>query len=125
VCRSVRGQPRSGRRRAAHAERRHVAERRRQPPIAVRKRRARRLSAVLLVLLAGYLYIGPARSYLDARARTAQDRQQLSQLMQQQADLRSRLQALRSPGAIEALARADGYVYPGETPLSAHVAQNP
>jgi cell division protein FtsB len=102
-----------------------VAERRRQPPIAVRKRRARRLSAVLLVLLAGYLYVGPARSYLDARARTAQDRQQLSQLMQQQADLRSRLQALRSPGAIEALARADGYVYPGETPLSAHVAQNP
>jgi cell division protein FtsB len=114
-----------GRRRASRAERRHVAERRRQPPIAVRKRRARRLSAVLLVLLAGYLYIGPARSYLDARARTAQDRQQLSQLMQQQADLRSRLQALRSPGAIEALARADGYVYPGETPLSAHVAQNP
>ncbi len=30
-----------------------------------------------------------------------------------------------SPGAVEALARADGYVYPGETPLSAHVAQDP
>jgi cell division protein FtsB len=105
-------------------ERRPVAERRRQPPIAVRKRRARRLSAVLLVLLAGYLYIGPARSYLDARARTAQDRQQLTRLTKQQAELRARLAALRSPGAIEALARADGYVYPGETPLSAHVAQD-
>jgi cell division protein FtsB len=80
---------------------------------------------VLLVLLAGYLYAGPVRSYLDARARTAQDRQQLAQLEQQQVGLRARLQALRSPGAIEALARADGYVYPGETPLSAHVAENP
>ena len=91
----------------------------------MRRRRARRLSAVLLVLLAGYLYVGPARSYLDARARTAQDRGQLSHLEQQQVGLRAHLAALRSPGAIEALARADGYVYPGETPLSAHVAQNP
>jgi cell division protein FtsB len=80
---------------------------------------------VLLVLLAGYLYVGPARSYLDARARTAQDRQQLSKLEQEQVTLRARLEALRSPGAVEALARANGYVYPGETPLSAHVAQNP
>jgi cell division protein FtsB len=106
------------------AERRSVPERRRRPPIAARKRRARRLSAVLLVLLAAYLYIGPARSYLDARDRTAQDRQHVTRLLAQQVALRARLQALKSPGAVEALARADGYVYPGETPFSAHVAQN-
>ena len=77
---------------------------------------------MLLVLLAAYLYIGPARSYLDARARTAQDRQELAQLTRQQVALRARLQALKSPGALVALARANGYVYPGETPLSAHFA---
>ena len=108
------------------AERGFVAARTSSSPDRhARKRRARRLSAVLLVLLAGYLYIGPARSYLDARARTAQDRQQVTRLEHQQVALRARLQALRSPGAVEALARADGYVYPGETPLSAHVAQDP
>jgi cell division protein FtsB len=80
---------------------------------------------VLLVLLAAYLYAGPTRSYLDARALTAQDRQQVTRLLAQQESLRARLQALHSPGAVEALARADGYVYPGETPFSAHVAQNP
>jgi cell division protein FtsB len=101
-----------------------VPERRRRPPIAARKRRTRRLSTVLLVLLAAYLYIGPARSYLDARARTAQDRAQVAQLLRQQASLHARLLALKSPGAVEALARADGYVYPGETPFSAHVAQD-
>jgi cell division protein FtsB len=101
-----------------------VAERRRRPSIAARKRRTRRLSAVLLVLLAGYLYIGPARSYLDARARTAQDRQHVTRLEGQQLALRARLDALKSPAAFEALARADGYVYPGETPFSAHVAQD-
>jgi cell division protein FtsB len=101
-----------------------VPEQRRRPPIAARKRRARRLSALLLVLLAAYLYIGPARSYLDARDRTAQDRQQVTRLVAQQVGLRARLQALQSPGAVEALARADGYVYPGETPFSAHVAQD-
>jgi cell division protein FtsB len=106
------------------AERGVVPERRRRPPIAARKRRARRLSAILLVLLAGYLYAGPTRSYLDARGRTAQDRQQVTRLLAQQVGLRARLAALHSPGAVEALARADGYVYPGETPFSAHVAQN-
>jgi cell division protein FtsB len=99
-----------------------VVERRRRLPPATRRRRTRRLSAVLLVILAAYLYIGPARSYLDARARTVQDRQQLAVLSRDQVVLRARLRALRSPGAIEALARADGYVYPGETPLSAHFA---
>jgi cell division protein FtsB len=79
---------------------------------------------VLLVLLAGYLYVGPTRSYLDARGRTAQDRQQVTRLLAQQVGLRARLQALSSAGAVEALARADGYVYPGETPFSAHVAQD-
>ena len=77
---------------------------------------------MLLVLLAAYLYIGPARSYLDARSRTAQDRQELAHLTRQQTALRARLQALKSPGALVALARENGYVYPGETPLSAHFA---
>jgi cell division protein FtsB len=79
---------------------------------------------VLLVLLAGYLYAGPVRSYLDARERTAQDRQQLARLTREQTALRVRFAALSSPGAIQALARADGYVMPGETPLSAQFADN-
>jgi cell division protein FtsB len=99
-----------------------VVEHRRRLPPTTRKRRGRRLSALLLVVLAAYLYVGPARSYLDARARTAQDRQELAQLTRAQTDLRARLRALKSPGAIVALARADGYVYPGETPLSAQFA---
>ena len=124
LTRSRRGSLPRGRIAHRAAERSGVPERRRRPPIAARKRRTRRLSTVLLVLLAAYLYIGPARSYLDARARTAQDRAQVTQLLRQQAGLRARLLALRSPGAVEALARADGYVYPGETPFSAHVAQD-
>jgi cell division protein FtsB len=76
----------------------------------------------VLVLLAGYLYAGPVRSYLDVRARTAQDRQQLVRLTADQRALQRQLGALTSPGAVEALARGDGYVMPGETPLSAQFA---
>jgi cell division protein FtsB len=79
---------------------------------------------VLLVLLAGYLYAGPLRSYLDARDRTTQDRATLARLAHEQAALKVRLAALSSPGAIAALARADGYVMPGETPLSAQFADS-
>jgi cell division protein FtsB len=79
---------------------------------------------VLLTTLAAILYVGPVRSYLDVRARTAQDRQQLVVVTRAQTALRARLRALHSPGAVEALARADGYVYPGETPLSAHFSDD-
>jgi cell division protein FtsB len=106
------------------AERVEVPERRRRPTASLRRKRSRRLCAVLVVLLAGYLYAGPVRSYLDARERTTQDRQQLLRLTRQQSALKVRLAALSSPGAVEALARADGYVMPGETPFSAQFPDN-
>jgi cell division protein FtsB len=100
-----------------------VTDRRRSASAGVRRRRSRRLCAVLLVLLAGYLYAGPVRSYLDASARTTTDRGQLQQLQSDNARLRATLKSLSTPAKLAEVARSDGYILPGETPYSLQFAQ--
>ena len=102
-----------------------MAERRRQPSPSLRRQRSRRLCAVLLVLLAGYLYAGPVRSYLDARSHTAKNRQEFAGLSHEHAQLTAQLRALRTPAKLTAVARGDGYIVPGETPYSLQFSKRP
>jgi cell division protein FtsB len=101
-----------------------VTDRRRSASASLRRRRSKRLCAVLLVLLAGYLYAGPVRSYLDASARTTSDRRQLAQLRQTNANLNATLRSLSTPAKLAEVARGDGYIVPGETPYSLQFAQH-
>jgi cell division protein FtsB len=82
-----------------------------------RRRRARRFAFAVAGLLVVALYVGPVRSYLGARDRAAAARADLQRLEQQHAALERRLRALSSDAATVALAREDGYIFPGETPF--------
>jgi cell division protein FtsB len=99
-----------------------VTDRRRSASTSLRRRRSKRLCAVLLVLLAGYLYAGPVRSYLDASSHTRSDRQTLAGLQRTNADLNATLRSLSTPAKLAEVARGAGYIVPGETPYSLQFA---
>jgi cell division protein FtsB len=70
------------------------------------------LLAVLLVLL--LLYVGPLHSYWSTMHEAKQRRAQVTELQRENARLRVRRDALRSPGALEGEARRLGMVRHGE-----------
>ena len=80
-----------------------------------RRRRAKRFAACVALLLVVALYEGPVSSLLHARSDTRQLRADVAQLEQRRAALQHRLQLLRNDDTIVALARADGFIFPGET----------
>jgi cell division protein FtsB len=86
-----------------------------------RRRRAKRLAASVAALLVVALYEGPVTSLLHARAETAQLRADVQRLKERRADLQRQLRTLHTDAAIIALARDDGFIFPGETPYHANV----
>src|SRR3954451_16937806 len=86
-----------------------------------RRRRAKRPAASVAVLLVVALYEGPVSSLLRARDDTSELRADVARLQQRHADLQQQQRTLRSDAAIVALARDDGFVFPGETPYHANV----
>ena len=72
----------------------------------------------LLCVLAGLLllYIGPARSYVQALGQAKARQAEVRALQHEHERLEARRVALSKPGVIEAEARRLGYVKPGERP---------
>jgi cell division protein FtsB len=96
-------------------------------PVASARRTPVRLSAIrwdrvgrvaLLGVLFGLLllYIGPARSYVQALGQAKARQAEVRALEVEHRRLESRRVALTKPGVIEAEARRLGYVKPGERP---------
>ena len=111
---------------AASASAQRAAARRRQKATAARGRRkaggpsgirwdrvarAALLGTLGVVLL---LYISPLHRWITQRNLAAQETQQLSQLQQQNKQLRSHISLLHNPAALEAEARKIGMVRRGE-----------
>jgi cell division protein FtsB len=74
----------------------------------------------LLVVLIGImaLYVGPARSYLSTMHEAQHRRAEVAQLKRENARLRARRGALRSPASLEREARRLGMVRAGERSYS-------
>jgi cell division protein FtsB len=83
----------------------------RRPPVSTL---ARRWSAVAAIVIVGYLYYHPLRTYLAARHELASRRAEVAQLAAQKRELTRRLAATTSLGALAREARELGYVRPGE-----------
>src|SRR3954462_3221631 len=62
------------------------------------------------------LYIGPARSYVQALGQAKARQADVRQLQTEHQRLEARRNALTKPGVIESEARRLGYVKPGERP---------
>lgn len=72
-------------------------------------------AALLLVLLGlAFLYIGPARSYVEARGESAKRQEEVRELREENDRLRARRRQLEDPRALELEARRLGMVRPGE-----------
>ena len=72
----------------------------------------------LLIVFVGllWLYVNPARSYLDTLRESHHRKAQLHALEREHASLTRRLRALADPHIVEAEARRLGMVKPGERP---------
>jgi hypothetical protein len=86
-------------------------KRSRRPPVPTLVRRWSVLAAVVIV---GYLYYHPLRTYLETRHELSARRAQVAQLAAQKRELERRLAASTSLGALAREARQLGYVLPGE-----------
>jgi cell division protein FtsB len=90
--------------------------------MAARKKRRRRLGGPIArrwfafgaLVLVGLLYYRPLHDYLDARSQRAVRIAVVRQLQKKQAALQRRLRHASSDAALEAEARALGYIRPGE-----------
>jgi cell division protein FtsB len=89
-----------------------------------RRRRAKRFAAAVAVLLFVGLYVGPVRSYLAAKRDARQVRVEVQGLRAEQARLKERLRVARSDAAVIALAREQGFIFPGETPYLVHLPEH-
>jgi len=69
---------------------------------------------LLLLVVLGYLYIGPARTLLSDLHQASARHAQVVALERQAAGLRAEQRALSAQGTIEREARALGLVRPGE-----------
>jgi cell division protein FtsB len=87
------------------------AKRSRRPPLPTL---VRRWSVVAVVVIVGYLYYHPLRSYFSARHEVGGRRVEVSQLAAQKRELERRLAAATSLDALAKEARELGLVRPGE-----------
>jgi len=62
------------------------------------------------------LYVGPAKSYVQALGQASARDAEVKRLEHEQARLKARQKALTQPGTLEREARRLGYVKPGERP---------
>ena len=83
----------------------------RRPPFATL---ARRWFAVLLVVLIGYAYYHPLRSWLETRHELSSRKAEVSRLTAQKRALLERVQASATTGSLAREARRLGYIRPGE-----------
>jgi hypothetical protein len=75
---------------------------------------ARRWAAVLLVLLIGYAYYHPLRSWLETRHELANRKAEVTRLAAQKRALLERVQASATTDSLAREARRLGYIRPGE-----------
>jgi len=97
---------------AATAQRRAAA---RLP--AIRWDRVARIALLCVLGMLVVLYVGPARSYVQALGEAKVHNAEVRQLQLEHSRLEARAKALRNPAVIEAEARRLGYVKPGERPF--------
>jgi cell division protein FtsB len=83
----------------------------RRPPLVAL---ARRWAVVAIVVLIGYAYYHPLRTWLETRHELTSRRAEVSQLVGQKRELRQRLQFSASSDALAREARRLGYIRPGE-----------
>jgi cell division protein FtsB len=83
----------------------------RRPPLGTL---ARRWLAVLLVVLIGYAYYHPLRSWLETRHELSSRRAEVAQLALEKRMLQDRLEFSASSDALSREARRLGFIRPGE-----------
>jgi cell division protein FtsB len=88
-----------------------AARARRRPPAATL---ARRWLAVLLIVMIGYAYYHPLRSWFETRSELQSRRTEVGQLAALKRDLQQRVRASQSLHSVAKQARQLGYIRPGE-----------
>jgi hypothetical protein len=88
-----------------------VARASRRPPLATL---ARRWLAVLLVVVIGYAYYHPLRSWLETRHELSSRRAEVGRLSTEKRALQDRLQFSAGSDALAREARRLGFIRPGE-----------
>jgi cell division protein FtsB len=83
---------------------------------AIRWDRVGRVALLGVLVGLAVLYVGPARSYVQALGQSKAHQAEVRQLEREHARLEARRRALGKPAVIEAEARRLGYVKPGERP---------
>ena len=83
----------------------------RRPPLATL---ARRWLAVVLVVVIGYAYYHPLRTWLETRHELTSRRAEVSHLAGEKRELQQRLQFSASSDALAREARRLGFIRPGE-----------
>jgi cell division protein FtsB len=83
----------------------------RRPPLATL---ARRWLAVALVVVIGYAYYHPLKSWLETRHELSSRRAEVGQLLTQKRALKDRLEFSASSDALAREARRLGFIRPGE-----------
>jgi cell division protein FtsB len=83
----------------------------RRPPLGTL---ARRWLAVLLVVLIGYAYYHPLRTWLETRHELSSRRAEVAQLATEKRMLQDRLEFSASSDALSREARRLGFIRPGE-----------
>jgi cell division protein FtsB len=74
----------------------------------------RRWLGVAAVVIVGYFYYHPLRTYFETRSQLASRRAEVGRLAAQKRELQQRLEASTTADALAREARALGYVRPGE-----------
>jgi cell division protein FtsB len=74
----------------------------------------RRVAAVAVLLFMAALYVSPVQKYLRASQRLHADRTQVEALQRQHDRLTTEAASLNTQSTIVMLARACGFIYPGE-----------
>jgi cell division protein FtsB len=83
----------------------------------IRWDRVGRVALLLVLLLIVYLYVGPVRSWWSTWQDSKSKQAQVEQLERENARLRERRAALKTPLALEREARRMGMVRPDERPF--------
>jgi cell division protein FtsB len=87
-----------------------VRQSRRPPTVSL----VRRWLAVVAIVLIGYAYYHPLRSWLETRSELSARRDEVAQLAAEKRELQQRFEASTSLNALAREARRLGFVRPGE-----------